>query len=296
MHPEANLIEDHRAGDMVCPECGLVVGDRIVDVGTEWRSFNNEKSCSDPSRVGAPENSLLSGSDLSTTILAGPSGNNELANLQRKNVNNSDRQLIQAFGVIREMSERIHLPKSIQDQANKVFKDVLDTKALKGRNYEAIAAACLYIACRKEGVPRTFKEICAISRTSKKEIGRCFKLIVKALETNLTHITGDQFMSRFCANLDLPPPLQTLATQIARKAVDMDLTAGRSPISIAAAAIYMASQASETHKRSAKEIGEIAGAAEVTIKQTYKLLYPKAASLFPSDSKFVGGIKDLPPN
>ena len=27
-HPEATLVEDYRAGDMVCPECGLVVGDR----------------------------------------------------------------------------------------------------------------------------------------------------------------------------------------------------------------------------------------------------------------------------
>ncbi len=27
-HPEAHLIEDHHAGDMICPECGLVVGDR----------------------------------------------------------------------------------------------------------------------------------------------------------------------------------------------------------------------------------------------------------------------------
>jgi hypothetical protein len=27
-HPDALLVEDYRAGDMVCPECGLVVGDR----------------------------------------------------------------------------------------------------------------------------------------------------------------------------------------------------------------------------------------------------------------------------
>ena len=27
-HPEANLVEDHQAGDLICPECGLVVGDR----------------------------------------------------------------------------------------------------------------------------------------------------------------------------------------------------------------------------------------------------------------------------
>jgi len=40
---------------MICSECGLVVGDRVVDVGSEWRTFSNEKSTSDPSRVGAAQ-------------------------------------------------------------------------------------------------------------------------------------------------------------------------------------------------------------------------------------------------
>lgn len=67
-HPESPLIEDYRAGDMICSECGLVVGDRVIDVGSEWRTFSNEKSGVDPSRVGGPENPLLSGGDLSTMI------------------------------------------------------------------------------------------------------------------------------------------------------------------------------------------------------------------------------------
>ena len=29
-HPDAPLVEDYHAGDMICPECGLVVGDRSV--------------------------------------------------------------------------------------------------------------------------------------------------------------------------------------------------------------------------------------------------------------------------
>uniref|UniRef100_A0A1I7XMU3 Transcription initiation factor IIB n=1 Tax=Heterorhabditis bacteriophora TaxID=37862 RepID=A0A1I7XMU3_HETBA len=110
--------------------------------------------------------------------------------------------------------------------ASKIFKDVLDSKALKGKNNEAQAAACLYIACRKDGVPRTFKEICAVSRVSKKEIGRCFKLIIKSLETNLEQITSADFMSRFCGNLSLPNSIQAAATRIAKRAVDMDLVAG----------------------------------------------------------------------
>lgn len=42
--------------------------DRVIDVGSEWRTFSNEKAGVDPSRVGGPENPLLNGSDLSTMI------------------------------------------------------------------------------------------------------------------------------------------------------------------------------------------------------------------------------------
>ena len=102
-HPDAHLVEDYRAGDMICSECGLVVGDRVIDVGSEWRSFSaNDKNnkvgavacffliywfkctlygntfdvlfvphksfqSTDNSRVGGPENPLLT-NDLSTTM------------------------------------------------------------------------------------------------------------------------------------------------------------------------------------------------------------------------------------
>ena len=40
-------------------------------MGSEWRTFSNEKANADPSRVGGSENPLLNGTDLSTMI--GPS-------------------------------------------------------------------------------------------------------------------------------------------------------------------------------------------------------------------------------
>ena len=39
-----------------------------------------------------------------------------------------------------------------------------------------------------------FSEICAVSKVSKKEIGRVFKLILKTLETNVELITTGDFM------------------------------------------------------------------------------------------------------
>ena len=91
----------------------------------------------------------------------------------------------------------------------------------------------------------------------------------------------------------LPSTVQKAASHIARKAVELDIVPGKSPISVAAAAIYMASQASND-KRTQKEIGDIAGVADVTIRQSYKLMYPRTADLFPNDFKFVTSIEQLP--
>lgn len=53
------------------------------------------------------------------------------------------------------------------------------------------------------------------------------------------------------------------------------------------------SQASED-KKCQKEIGDIAGVADVTIRQSYKLMYPHAVKLFPEDFKFSTPIELLP--
>lgn len=83
-------------------------------------------------------------------------------------------------------------------------------------------------------------------------------------------ITTGDFMSRFCSNLGLPKQVQMAATFIARKAVELDLVPGRSPISVAAAAIYMASQASaekKTQKGESRRFRADAGTS-ATLNQT----------------------------
>lgn len=305
-HPGAPLIEDHRAGDQICSECGLVVGDRVIDVGSEWRSFSNGDNGKegDRSRVGAAENTLLGTSDLTTMI--GPStgrasfdamGNNLYTNARRNtSVASTERALINAFRILANMADRINLPKTILDRASLLFKKINDGGRMRGRSNEAIAAACLYIACRQEGVPRTFKEIVAVSTVNKRDIGRCFKIILKSHEdTKVGLVDSGDFMSRFCGLLGLTREIQRAATSIAKKASDLELTEGRSPVSVSAASIYMASQAS-SDKRSHAEIAAIAGVAETTLKQCYKLMLPRAGKLFPANFTFVTPVDRLPLN
>jgi hypothetical protein len=59
-------------------------------------------------------------------------------------------------------------------------------------------------ARRHENNPRTFKEIGAVvSNASKKEIGRCFKDIIKELEQDMGTIHAANYMRRFGSHLGL---------------------------------------------------------------------------------------------
>lgn len=43
-------------GEVVCRACGIVLGDRMIDDGAEWRTYNTDdamhSSRADPNRVG----------------------------------------------------------------------------------------------------------------------------------------------------------------------------------------------------------------------------------------------------
>ncbi|CAN6444078.1 unnamed protein product [Victoria cruziana] len=283
------VVFDHSAGDTVCSECGLVLEAHCIDETSEWRTFANESGDNDPVRVGGPTNPLLTDGGLST-VISKPNGvqsdflSSSLGRWQNRG-SNPDRSLIVAFRTIATMSDRLGLVATIKDRANEIYKKVEDSKSIRGRNQDAILAACLYIACRQEDKPRTVKEICSVANgASKKEIGRAKEFIVKLLEEELgksmemgTIHAGD-FLRRFCSHLGMNNQAVKAATEAVARSEELDIR--RSPISIAAAVIYMISQLSDD-KKPLRDISLATGVAEGTIRNSYKDLYPHAAKLIP---------------
>ena len=64
---ENNLIIDDSRGEIVCNSCGLVINQRIIDSGPEWRAFSSEEA-NKKARVGAPTTLTLHDKGLSTMI------------------------------------------------------------------------------------------------------------------------------------------------------------------------------------------------------------------------------------
>ncbi|ODQ66518.1 putative transcription initiation factor IIB [Nadsonia fulvescens var. elongata DSM 6958] len=284
-----DLVERFSEGDMVCGQCGLVLSDRIVDTRSEWRTFSNDdQGNDDPSRVGGASNPLLDGEQLDTLIAYGQKGSTlgrDLNRAQNKNMDKKDNVLQSSYSKITQMCEAYLLPKMVQDAAKDAYRNVYDDKKLKGKSQESIMAAAIFIACRQAGVARTFKEIWALTHVPKKEIGRTFKVMEKILMTSgvklsnslkddyqTTQTNAEDLMLRFCSHLGLSPAVTNAAESIARKAKKEGTLAGRSPISVAAAAIYMASGLFG-QALSASKIAEKTGVSDGTIKTSYKHLW-----------------------
>ncbi|KAF7144559.1 hypothetical protein RHMOL_Rhmol04G0143100 [Rhododendron molle] len=284
------VVFDHSAGDTVCSECGLVLESHSIDETSEWRTFANESGDNDPVRVGGPSNPLLTDGGLST-VISKPNGvtsdflSSSLGRWQNRGAN-PDRSLILAFKTIATMSDRLGLVATIKDRANEIYKKVEDQKSSRGRNQDAILAACLYIACRQEDKPRTVKEICSVANgATKKEIGRAKEYIVKQLELEMGQsvdmgtIHAGDFMRRFCSNLGMNNQAVKAAQEAVQKSEEFDIR--RSPISIAAAVIYIITQLSDD-KKPLRDVSIATGVAEGTIRNSYKDLYPHISKIIPS--------------
>eukprot|EP00771_Trimastix_marina_P000752 gnl/Trimastix_PCT/1782.p1 GENE.gnl/Trimastix_PCT/1782~~gnl/Trimastix_PCT/1782.p1 ORF type:complete len:326 (-),score=73.67 gnl/Trimastix_PCT/1782:112-1089(-) len=296
-----DIIEDFRNGDLICNHCGLILGDRIVDTHSEWRTFSNDShsSGSDPNRVGGAANPLLNDSGLSTMIGRTDSNGNQIGsgNLHRyqtnSSLNSSDRNLLNAFREVNRMAERMNIPQAIRDRACELYKQVEERESMRGRSTDGVIAASLYIALRSAGVPRTFKEICALTTVPKRDVGRAYKFIIRVLGTRLQTIEAGNYMARFCSSLNLPKQLVRVCRAVAETSSELGIVMSRSPISVAAAVIYMVSQLS-SERRSQKEIAEASGVAEVTIRDVYKVLRCESSKLLPPFFQPVIPIDKLP--
>ncbi|KAK5653935.1 hypothetical protein OQA88_7860 [Cercophora sp. LCS_1] len=314
-----NLIEEFSSGDMVCTSCGLVVGERIIDTRSEWRTFSNDdQGNDDPSRVGDGPNPMFDGDQLQTTIAYEGKNARNLANVQNRiNQDKSSKVLLQAYRDIQSLTDSLNCGSQASNAAKHIYKLVEDNKALKGKSQEAIIAGCIFIACRQTNVPRTFRELHSLTKVSKKEIGRVFK----QLESFLQKMGGEaeivkassafnqqyqakgstsavELCARYCSNLGFHNPVgvEHVATRLAKASAAVADLAGRSPLSVAAACIYMASHLT-SQGRPSKDIAVVVGVSDGTVKTAYRYLYNKKDSiitkeLFPEDLP----IEKLPAN
>lgn len=255
------LIEDTKSGYNICTLCGCTVGPRLIDEGSEWRSFSDG---GDPSRVGCAQNPLLDVEQLDTLI-----SNSALARTQlRSTMRGPERQLLNGWSLIGTYTDRAEMPQTVSDQAKMYYKKVLELKITRGKNNEAVCAACIHLACKTLLCTRTFKEMSVICQIAKEEIGKVYKLIEKKFDKP-RNLSTEDVIERFCSNLFMSMPEQKMALKISKRVNVIGIAPGKSPLSVAAAVIHMVCSL-YGKKKLQKDICHVTNVSEATIKNTYK--------------------------
>ncbi len=281
----SNLIHDYDTGETVCGDCGLVLYEQMMDKGPEWRAFTQEEKAS-RSRVGVPTSYSVHDKGLSTAISQVDrdafgrklplSTRLQMWRLRkwqiRSRVHSSiDRNLAQAMAELDRLSDKVYIPPPIKEKAAVTYRKALDKGLVRGRSIAAIAAAALYAACRGSGTPRTLREIAEASLVDKKDVARCYRLLLRELDVHMPIADPLTYVSKIAERTGISGKTQGIAIGILREARKKRAAAGKDPMGLAAAALYIACL-KNNEKKTQKDIAEAAGVTEVTVRNRYKTL------------------------
>jgi transcription initiation factor TFIIB len=276
------LASDSERGETVCTDCGLVVEEDEIDPGPEWRAFDAAEK-DQKSRVGAPTTNMMHDKGLSTNIgwQDKDAYGNSLSSRQREKMqrlrtwnerfrtrDSKERNLKQALGEIDRMASALGLPDSVRETASVIYRRALDEDLLPGRSIEGVATASLYAAARQAGTPRSLDEINGVSRVEKDEIARTYRYVVRELGLEVAPADPESYVPRFASDLDLSEEVERRARELLSTAKSKGVHSGKSPVGLAAAAVYAASLLSN-EKVTQNEVSEVANISEVTIRNRY---------------------------
>jgi len=270
--PKDKIVFDANRGEYICTETGEVLEDKVVDQGPEWRAYTEEEN-RERSRAGIIS---LAVHDMGLSTYMDTRAKDRIKAMRlrklqiRSRVGTSEqRNLVKAMTILERIIDNLGLPKAVKEEAAIIYRKALEKKLIKGRSIEEVVAASVYAACRKMNIPTTLDEISKATSANKKEIGKAYRLLLREDVTEVPASDPKYYVIKIASLLGLSGKVMTAATEIVERAKKAGITSGKDPASIAAAAVYIAANING-ERRSQREISEVSGVTQVTIRNRYR--------------------------
>lgn len=275
------LVDTGPDGERICGNCGLVVAERSVDEGPDWRSFIDEGE--DRSRAGAPTS--ITSWDMGLSTMVGSkdrdASGRAFSPMMRSSINrlrtwdmrspaaSSQKSLIIALRELDKTAEKLGVSEAVKERAAYIYRKALARGLVRGRSITGISAAALYAAIRDLETPRTLKDVAAANNLDRKDVARDYRKLLREMDLTMPVADAARSVNRIASQVGL-------SERVARKAIEVvvmiekkEISAGKSPMGLAAASLYLAAVL-EREIRTQKEIADAAGVTEVTVRNRYK--------------------------
>ncbi len=276
--PKESIIYDPLRGEYICAETGEVIEEHVVDLGPEWRVFSPEDKYV-RSRVGGPVTARVHDLGITTFIdvrrgklsLAQRRKARKLQLIQKRNrISPSDKKLVEVLAEVNAVAARLGLPDRVKETTAYIMRKLTEKISIRRPQLKNYLAAALYISCKICRIPKTPNEIMTALSVNRRELWyACRRIKELVLQQQVPLIKPIELVPKLASSLGLPAEVQTQAAIILNKASEYNLTDGKGPLGLAAAALYVAAIILD-HKRTQKEVAEGANITEVTVRNRYR--------------------------
>ena len=270
------IISLQEKGEIVCGQCGLVIHERILDIYHSGKRAFTKQEKERRERTGSPISILLPDMGLSTVIDKSNIKNPDLKRAAKWNSRMTwdKRNMLIATTELKRIASNLNLPDHIKKSAIRLYKEAFKRKLLRGRSINGMVAACLYFACREKKIPRTLQEILDETSISAKNVRRCYRTIIRELNLKAPSTDPISLIPRYIAELNLDAEIEKTTINILQKFITNFSTSGKDPKGLCAGALYLVCKI-RNKRISQKEIANLVGVTEVTLRSRYKELIRK---------------------
>src|SRR3989338_4473453 len=279
---QGKLVTDNESGEMFCSKCGFVATDRVEQEGPEWRSFSKEEG-DNRIRTGTPTSLAMHDMGLATIInpqnkdaTGKPLSASMKSTIERLRTwdNRSqvhepvDRNFRQAFSELNRLKDKLALSDAVIEKTAYIYRKALDKGLVRGRSISALMASALYAACRDTETPRNLKDVEQAANIKRKDIARCYRLLLRELDLKMPVTDSIQCVARIASRIGIAEKTKRYAVNVLKQAQENEVSAGKDPMGLSAA-LYLSYVKNEEDKTQ-RDIAEAANVTEVTIRNRYK--------------------------
>ncbi|MHA2182339.1 MAG: transcription initiation factor IIB [Promethearchaeota archaeon] len=271
-----NIMFIEEKGEDVCGQCGLIMNERQVDFSHSGKRAYTNQERNNREQTGAPISILLPDMGLSTVIDKQKIINPDLKRAAKWNtrITWQKRNLLIATTELKRIGSNLNLPNHVKEQGMLLYIEAFKKKLLRGRSINAMVAACLYVACRQKGIPRTLQEILEEASVSPKDVRRSVSILMKEFNYKSQNTDPVALIPRYVTDLGLDSEIVALTSKILTTYVSNFPISGIDPKGLCAGAIYIACKLKNI-ELTQLQIANSIGITEVTLRSRYKELKKK---------------------
>ncbi|MCV0391937.1 MAG: transcription initiation factor IIB [Nitrosopumilus sp.] len=244
------IVTDLNSAEIFCVYCGFVIDEKLKNFGYESFFTDSQK---DTRRTGMSR--TLSRNDFGLSTVIGSKNKDVHGNslsfvmsstIKRIRIQDNRSQLSKysdtnfkvAFEFLERIQDKLGVSDSVKETAAYIYRKAVEQKITAGRQIYSVIAASMYIACRNTMTLRNLNDVSKAADIKRKNLSQSYRAIVKQLDLKIPLVNQTNYVSKISNTLKISSSTKNLALQILKKAVELDMMAGRDPVGMAAAAVY----------------------------------------------------------